>query len=564
MYKLKNRVISGLMASFIAVFTSLCPVSSVQAFDISQRGIAFIVTAKSVLTAALAAGGTIAAGAYAIDQSQLTPEEKIRIRNKIGALEDAYIAQQYAKADANLEMVEKTIDGVKKYYPVVVGATRDGVSYVAKSFISDWYRFLDSIDFFSGMSLPEGVEGAYIPSVVSVENGKYAFSGTVTGTDSNGSFEFVGDGIYYNSKPALKWYRGYGGHASAISYMNSQISHYPSRAYSVNTGGLPLFIITDDASFNAANNYINGTGDLSLASNVGDQSVASQYSFGLTDNLPVAGADDVFFPKTWVGEKVDDLPFDGTTKEGLTVGAGDIPDAIPIDLGSDIPSLWDVGADVPSDVIANPTDIPATGELPWELPTTGDLPFPIPGVAFPGSIPAEDTWPSIQDKAQSGVYDGSIDVPIPGVSDAWPSVDNAPTDAQVEAAADGALDWAIGSVLLPDGLFDKVPFCIPYDCYLLATSVLSSSSSEGGQIDPSGVAVVSDGVAADFGSAALSWRSAPHIQGVIHLPLGKGIDIPIDIDCSEYDYFAALVWYGTAFIWTALILVSISRSFGRM
>ena len=578
MYKLKNRVLSGFMAIFFGVFTSVCPVLNAQAFDISQRGVAFLVTAKSVLTAALAAAGTIAGGSYVLEQSQLTREEQVRIRNKIGALEDAYIAQQYAKADANLEMVEKTIDGIKKNFPVVVGATRDGISYVAKSFISDWYKFLNSIDFFSGKSgINISGSNAYSKPVADV-HGNFLFPRTVI----NDTVYEEGNWYYYNAGPFFLCYdngnyiefpylsksRGFiacyrfGQSASSTNWVTTYLPIINSLDTSLPVFSDPALGFSWSKSLGAST-----AGILNIPSN----SVALQYSFGLTNNLPVAGANDVVFPKTWVGEGINDLPFDGTTKEGLTVGAGDIPNAIPIDIGSDIPSLWEVGADVPSDVISNPADIPATGSLPWEIPDVGSIPFPIPGVAFPGAIPAEDEWPTIQDKVQTGEIASDIDVP--GVGDVaiegFPIVGNIPEEKDIEDFSDKIFPWALDKLTLPDGLFDKIPFSIPRDIYWLMQAVTAQDIGGGtGQPDPSGTGISGDVIAVDFTNSEITWRSAPHIKGKWKFPFeklgGKDIEVPIDIDCSQYDYFAALVWYGVAIIWTIVILRSILSSFASM
>lgn len=573
MHKLKNRILSGFMAVFLGVFTSVCPVLNARAFDISQRGVAFMVTAKSVLTAALAAAGTIAGGAYVLDQSQLTREEQVRIRNKIGALEDAYIAQQYAKADANLEMVEKTIDGVKKNFPVVVGAARNGVSYVAKSFVSDWYKFLNSVDFFSGKSGDYTyndltVSGQYVAP--SFSDGKFTYN--TTWGFKKAEYDSLDNKINgsYDNRLAFfitvesgdnRTYLGYwssGGYFHDIAWVNN--------AKTLLTGGIPFFGFDSDAA-----KAYSMTGDISGLINGPVSGLASQYSFGMTNNLPVVGAGDVVFPRTWVGEGIDDLPFDGTTKEGLTVGAGDIPNAIPIDIGSDIPSLWQVGADVPSDVISNPADIPATGELPWEIPDVGSIPFPIPGVAFPGAIPAEDEWPTIQDRVQTGEIDTDIDVP--GVGDVtiegFPIVGNIPEEKDVEGFADKVFPWALDKLTLPDGLFDKIPFSIPRDIYWLMQAVTAQDIGGGtGQPDPSGTGVSGDVIAVDFTKSEIAWRSAPHIKGKWKFPLEKlgvkDVEVPIDIDCSRYDYFAALVWFGVAIIWTIVILRSILSSFSSM
>lgn len=585
MHKLKNRIISVFMAVFLAAFTSVCPVLNAHAFDISQRGVAFMVTAKSVLTAALAAAGTIAGGAYVLDQSQLTREEQIRIRNKIGALEDAYIAQQYAQADANLEMVEKTINGVKKNFPVVVGAVRNGVSYVAKSFLSDWYSFLNNINFFSGISssnidMGDGwniglADGYSYSSPVLSSDGKYKYSGSIhikhgSWTDyinlsDHGSFSHpAAVAIFYDSTNTSKPYAYRCYVDGSVILSKNFAAKISSISATGNSNTIPIFNNINDAiSFSKLGST--SSSPFGMASD----SIARSYAFGLTNNLPVVGAGDIVFPKTWVGEGIDDLPFDGTTKEGLTVGAGDIPNAIPIDLGSDIPSLWEVGADVPSDVIANPADIPATGSLPWEIPDVGSIPFPIPGVAFPGAIPSEDEWPVIQDKVQTG----EIDTDVPGVGDVaiegFPIVGNIPDEKDVEDFSDKIFPWALDKLTLPDGLFDKIPFSIPRDIYWLMQAVTAQDIGGGtGQPDPSGTGVSGDVIAVDFTKSEIVWRSAPHIKGKWKFPLeklgGKDVEVPIDIDCSQYDYFAALVWFGVAIIWTIVILRSILSSFASM
>lgn len=587
MYKLKNRILSGFMAIFLGVFTSVCPVLNVRAFDISQRGVAFMVTAKSVLTAALAAAGTIAGGAYVLDQSQLTREEQVRIRNKVGALEDQFLAQQAAKADANLKMVERVENGVKKYYPVVVSAVSNKISYVSKSFLSSWYKFLNNIGFWESSGGLQYGQATFIDGIsadISASAiGHYsvnsaigqAFSGTVFApipffVDTSRNERYA---IYISNLD-----EGYGAYTEVGVFCGAGVQSVywvdaDNRAYqyislkSISTN-IPCFSDWDSMS-----NFLR-TGNASGVINndvSGGINAVQQYSFGLTNNLPVSGAQDIIFPKTWIGQGINDLPFNGTTQEGLTVDSGDIPDAIPIDLGSDIPSLWEVGADVPSDVIANPADIPATGDLPWTIPDVGSIPFPIPGVAFPGAIPTEDEWPTIQDKVQTGEIASDIDVP--GVGDVaiegFPIVGNIPEEKDIEDFSDKIFPWALDKLTLPDGLFNKIPFSIPRDIYWLMQAVTAQDISGGtGQPDPSGTGVSGDVIAVDFTKSEIAWRSAPHIKGKWKFPLeklgGKDVEVPIDIDCSQYNYFAALVWFGVAIIWTIVILRSILSSFSSM
>lgn len=155
-------------------------------------------------------------------------------------------------------------------------------------------------------------------------------------------------------------------------------------------------------------------------------------------------------------------------------------------------------------------------------------------------------------------------------------------EAAVEESGKDLFDWAIKKVTLPDGFFDKLPFSIPYDIYLLLKSLFPSgkssvrrvysvrSAANVGDTDPNGLTISSNYEAAGISTKTHSnkWvKTAPVINLDIHWKYHgvdgseKTIDIVKKVDLSSISYFAMIVYISIYIFWFFELLSWIMSSF---
>lgn len=158
--------------------------------------------------------------------------------------------------------------------------------------------------------------------------------------------------------------------------------------------------------------------------------------------------------------------------------------------------------------------------------------------------------------------------------------DQPAAEAAVEESGKDLFDWAIKKVTLPDGFFDKLPFSIPYDIYLLlksmfpsgksARSVYSVRSSDVGDTNPNSITVLSNYDASGISTRTHSnkWiRTAPIINIDLHWKYHgvdgteKIIDIVKKVDLSSISYFAMIIYISIYIFWFFLMLSWIMSSF---
>lgn len=155
-------------------------------------------------------------------------------------------------------------------------------------------------------------------------------------------------------------------------------------------------------------------------------------------------------------------------------------------------------------------------------------------------------------------------------------------EAAVEESGKALFDWAIAKITLPDGFFDKLPFSIPYDIYLLLRSLFPSGKSSArrvysfrsaanvGETDPNGLTITSNYEAAGISTKTHSnkWvKTAPVINIDIHWKYHgvdgseKTIDIVKKVDLSSISYFAMIIYISIYVFWFFELLGWIMSSF---
>lgn len=160
--------------------------------------------------------------------------------------------------------------------------------------------------------------------------------------------------------------------------------------------------------------------------------------------------------------------------------------------------------------------------------------------------------------------------------------DQPAAEAAVEESGKDLFDWAIKKVTLPDGFFDKLPFSIPYDIYLLLKSLFPSgkssvrrvysvrSAANVGDTDPNGLTISSNYEAAGISTKTHTnkWvKTAPVINLDIHWKYHgvdgseKTIDIVKKVDLSSISYFAMIVYISIYIFWFFELLSWIMSSF---
>lgn len=160
------------------------------------------------------------------------------------------------------------------------------------------------------------------------------------------------------------------------------------------------------------------------------------------------------------------------------------------------------------------------------------------------------------------------------------------TEEMVDVASQNLWDWAMSKITLPDGIWEKIPFSIPYDCYLLIKSVLPSrgggtrkkmlKATYNAPSVPDGITISSyyDASGADVRSnqavftVPSKWSdNAPVINWDLHFKYTdtngqkQTLDYVKTVDLSDYAYFAMIIYIGLYVLWMGTILGFIFDSF---
>ena len=158
--------------------------------------------------------------------------------------------------------------------------------------------------------------------------------------------------------------------------------------------------------------------------------------------------------------------------------------------------------------------------------------------------------------------------------------DQPAAESAVEKSGKDLFDWAMKKITLPNGFFDKLPFSIPYDIYLLlksmfpsgksARSVYSVRSSDVSDTNPNSITVSSNYEASGISTRTHTnkWvRTAPIINIDLHWKYHgvdgkeKSIDIVKTVDLSSISYFAMIIYISIYIFWFFLMLSWIMSSF---
>ena len=159
-------------------------------------------------------------------------------------------------------------------------------------------------------------------------------------------------------------------------------------------------------------------------------------------------------------------------------------------------------------------------------------------------------------------------------------------EAAVTEGAESIYNWVTEKITLPAGIFEKIPFSIPYDLYLLLRSMFPTSnrvrkkayftvsnvqsrSSGTPVLDPNGITISShfDAVAKNTKSYEINWKPAPVINLDLHFSYTdvggqkKALDIVKSVDLQPYSYFAMIVYIGIYISWLIAVLGWIMESF---
>ena len=185
---------------------------------------------------------------------------------------------------------------------------------------------------------------------------------------------------------------------------------------------------------------------------------------------------------------------------------------------------------------------------------------------------------------------GNIPEPEPNPDpdpDPDPSPEEEPAhEAAVTDGAESIYNWVSQKITLPSGIFEKIPFSIPYDLYLLLRSMFPTSnrvrkkayftvsnvqnrSNGNAVLDPSGITVSShfDAVAKNTKTYDVNWKPAPVINLDLHFSYTdvggqkKALDIVKTVDLQPYSYFAMIVYIGIYISWLVAVLGWILESF---
>lgn len=212
-----------------------------------------------------------------------------------------------------------------------------------------------------------------------------------------------------------------------------------------------------------------------------------------------------------------------------------------------------------------------------------------------------DPWNNTQTEVQTGTspsnvinqyinyYENPENIPEPEPEpnpEPEPEPDSEPaTEAMVDEASQSLFDWALNKIQLPDGFWEKLPFSIPYDMYLLIKAVLPSRSSGRRKMlkasfnspdSANGITISSyydaSGATLRGNNAVLEvpakWSSnAPVINWDLHFKYTgvdgtqKQLDYVKTVDLGQYAYFAMIIYIAVYVAWMGAILGFIFDSF---
>lgn len=153
-------------------------------------------------------------------------------------------------------------------------------------------------------------------------------------------------------------------------------------------------------------------------------------------------------------------------------------------------------------------------------------------------------------------------------------------ESVLDTAVNDFWDWGLAKITLPDGFFDKIPFSIPYDCYLLIRSmfpssgggrrVLMSASLNSSVSNPNGITISSnyDASGSNTRNYSNQWgKTAPIVNLDLHFQYSgvdgqkKQLDIVKSVDLAPYSYFAMIIYIAIYISWFFTILGFISNMF---
>ena len=158
-------------------------------------------------------------------------------------------------------------------------------------------------------------------------------------------------------------------------------------------------------------------------------------------------------------------------------------------------------------------------------------------------------------------------------------------ESAINEGAQSIYDWVSQKITLPSGIFEKIPFSIPYDLYLLLRAMFPTSGSRkktylkvsnvqsrtGGNavLDPAGITISSHFEAASKNTKSynIDWKPAPVINLDLHFSYGdvggqkKTLDIVKMVDLQPYSYFAMIVYIAIYIAWLFAIFGWILESF---
>ena len=183
----------------------------------------------------------------------------------------------------------------------------------------------------------------------------------------------------------------------------------------------------------------------------------------------------------------------------------------------------------------------------------------------------------------AAVRDAVISIPdaiVKAWQVAFPATGEATTTEtmSISAVAEWAADfwdWMTGYIVLPADLFEKVPFCIPYDMYLLLKGMLSASSvqtsNEAVSIsnNPSEIGITIDiPVIERTYDASVEEEYAPVFNIDLTFPYhdvngeAKTINIKEKADLHKFNYLAKCIKFSIAVAWMLGIFNFVTKVFG--
>ncbi len=155
-------------------------------------------------------------------------------------------------------------------------------------------------------------------------------------------------------------------------------------------------------------------------------------------------------------------------------------------------------------------------------------------------------------------------------------------ESALDEAGQSLWDFAISKIVLPDDLWNKVPFCLPYDGYLLVKSMFPTGSgtrkmrmlkaSYNSPTDPNGITISSNFDATGQNTRVYEqnnrWvNNAPIINLDLHFKYHssnneiKQLDIVKTVNLGEYGYFAMIIYIGIYVMWFGEIIGFIGKMF---